>query len=89
MFTISQTIFGLGFFLVVMVLPDFNDVVLGKTERFVTYLFIPFILTCLPASLLLPGMVKKGNKKTIYSVSLDCGRIFWRVTVSVSMSRYA
>ena len=69
-FTISQTIFGLGFFMVVMVLPDFNDVILGKTERFVTYLFIPFILTCLPASLLLPGMVKKGNKKTIYSVSL-------------------
>jgi|GEM_PF-267493 len=69
-FTLAQTIFGLGFFLIQMVLPDFTIVVLKRDEDFVTFLYIPFLLTCLPMTFLLPSIVKRGNKKTLYSVSL-------------------
>jgi len=69
-FVAAVTIFNLGFYVIQIVLPDFNFVILGKNEDFVTLLFIPFLLVCLPLTFVVQLFVDKWNKKVVYAAGL-------------------
>ena len=69
-FLAAETIFTLGFFVIQIMLPDYNSVILGKGEGFVTILFIPFLLVCFPLLFVVEPSVKKWNKKSAYSAGL-------------------
>ena len=69
-FIAAETIFTLGFFIIQIVLPDFNSVILHRGEGFVTILFIPFLLVCFPLLFVVEPSVKKWNKKVAYAGGL-------------------
>ena len=69
-FVAASMIFNLGFYVIQIAIPDFTIVVLGKNEDFVTYLFIPFLLVCLPLTFVVESFVKKWNKKITYAAGM-------------------
>jgi glycoside/pentoside/hexuronide:cation symporter, GPH family len=69
-FFLASMIFNLGFYVIQIALPDFTLVILKKNEDFVTYLFIPFLLVCLPLTFAVESIVKKWNKKLTYAAGM-------------------
>lgn len=69
-FFLASMIFNLGFYVIQIVLPDFTIVILKKNEDFVTFLFIPFLLVCLPLTFAVESVVKKWNKKWAYAAGM-------------------
>ena len=69
-FLAAETIFTLGFTVIQIVLPDYNMVILGKEEDFVTLLFLPFLLVCFPLIFVIEPVVKKWNTRITYASGL-------------------
>jgi glycoside/pentoside/hexuronide:cation symporter, GPH family len=69
-FIVAVTTFNLGFYVIQIALPDYNAVILHKDTDFVTYLFIPFLLVCLPLTFFIEKFVGKWNKKVVYAAGI-------------------
>ncbi|MFC1474888.1 MFS transporter [bacterium] len=69
-FVLAETIFTLGFFVIQIMLPDFNKVILKKDEGFVTVLLLPFLAVCIPLLFVVGPIVKKWNKKITYAMGM-------------------
>lgn len=69
-FLIAETIFTVGFFVIQIALPDFNQVILQKGEGNVTIMMIPFLVIGFPLLFIIEPTLKKWNKKLTYAAGL-------------------